>query len=638
MLTTRLTAPIAGLGFVAVRAFDQQAKAIAQVEAGLKSTGNQVGFTSKELQKMASDLQKSTLFGDEEILKGATSQLLTFTNITGQEFARTQQAALDLATRLDGDLKSASIQLGKALNDPIANLSALSRSGIQFSKDQKEVIKSLAESGRLAEAQGIILTELEKQYGGSARAAAKAGAGGFKQLSNSLGDLMEDFGKIITEALNPFIDKLKGITEAVIDLDDNTKKKILNFTLGIAAIGPALIGVSLAVKGLIATIGILKGVIVAFGTATLPVWAVVGLAVGVFAAVVTAGQNLVDNYERIKVHLGNALLSMGLAFQNLALVAVKSIKSIIEFVVGNANVAGLLSKLFGLDLGAEATEAMGLDTLVLGIEQSILQSEQALVDGYARLGQIEPVSLSDSARNAFVRLKGVFQAGLENILSNTGINDLWNDLKSKFEFNIDSPDEPKQSSTFNYGGFGSGAPVVQGQLKGTSKDLESQGKAVDGLKEKWQGLSEGLVNNMVPAISQGLGDIAGSFIEMTAQAFQSGKGFKGAFNMVLTSLADLAVRVGKIAIGVGLGIEGIRKALNSLNPAAAIAAGVALVALGSYAKSALSSAASGVDTASSNQVAQIQPQQQQYAMVSNVIKLNDSVLYKELNRAEVKRR
>jgi hypothetical protein len=638
MLTTRLTAPIAGLGFVAVRAFDQQAKAIAQVEAGLKSTGNQVGFTSKELQKMASDLQKSTLFGDEEILKGATSQLLTFTNITGQEFARTQQAALDLATRLDGDLKSASIQLGKALNDPIANLSALSRSGIQFSKDQKEVIKSLAESGRLAEAQGIILTELEKQYGGSARAAAKAGAGGFKQLSNSLGDLLEDFGKIITEALNPFIDKLKGVTEAVIALDDNTKRKILNFTLGIAAIGPALIGVSLAVKGLIATIGILKGVIVAFGTATVPVWAVIGLAVGVFAAVVTAGQNLVDNYERIKVHLGNALLSMGLAFQNLALVAVKSIKSIIEFVVGNANVAGLLSKLFGLDLGAKATEAMGLDMLVLGIEQSILQSEQALVDGYARLGQIEPVSLSESARNAFVRLKGVFKAGLENILSNTGINDLWDDLKSKFEFNIDSPDEPKQSKKFNYGGFGSGASVVQGQLKGTSEDLENQGEAVDGLKEKWQGLSEGLVNNIVPAISQGLGDIAGSFVEMTAQAFQSGKGFRGAFNMVLTSLADLAVRVGKIAIGVGIAIGGIKKALESLNPAAAIAAGVALVALGSYAKSALSSAASGMDTASSNKVAQIQPQQQQFAMVNNVIKLNDSVLYKELNRAEVKRR
>ena len=130
-LSRNLTLPIVALGVLSVRAFDKQAKAIAQVEAGIKSTGGAAGFTSKQLQKMASELQGKTLFGDEVILKDATAQLLTFTNIAGVQFARTQVAALNLATRLDGDLKSASIQLGKALNDPIANLSALSRSGIQ---------------------------------------------------------------------------------------------------------------------------------------------------------------------------------------------------------------------------------------------------------------------------------------------------------------------------------------------------------------------------------------------------------------------------------------------------------------------------------------------------------------------------
>ena len=126
------------------RLFNEQAQAIAQVEAGLVSTGGNVGRTLGELTKEAAKLQSETIFGDEAILKDVTAQLLTFTNITETQFDRTQQAALDLATRLGGDLKSSSIQLGKALNDPIANLGALSRSGIQFSKDQKEVIKSLA--------------------------------------------------------------------------------------------------------------------------------------------------------------------------------------------------------------------------------------------------------------------------------------------------------------------------------------------------------------------------------------------------------------------------------------------------------------------------------------------------------------
>ena len=239
-LTVGVTAPLAIMGATSVQAFREQNKAIAQVEAGLKSTAGQVGFTSQELQKMASDLQNKTLFGDEVILKDATAQLLTFTNISGENFARTQQAALDLATRLDGDLKGASIQLGKALNDPVANLSALSRSGIQFSEDQKAVIKSLAETGKLAEAQTLILDELNKQYGGSAEAAAEAD-GGFTQLANSFGDLQEEIGRLLVQYLRPVVDALKNFVQFLQGTSDGTKTVALAIAGIAAAIGPVLI-------------------------------------------------------------------------------------------------------------------------------------------------------------------------------------------------------------------------------------------------------------------------------------------------------------------------------------------------------------------------------------------------------------
>ena len=269
-MTMGLTAPIAALGFTAVKAFDQQAKAIAQVEAGLKSTGATVGFTSKQLQQMAADLQTKTIFGDEEILKDATSQLLTFTNIAGDQFSRTQKVALDLATRLDGDLKSASIQLGKALNDPIANLTALSRSGIQFSEDQKAVIKSLTESGRLAEAQTVILDELEKQYGGSAEAAAKAGTGGLKQLANSFGDLQEEFGKIIMEFLPPVIDGLKNMLATFQNLSPEVKRFMVIGAGIAAALGPLLIILPSLIQGfmaLLSPIGLVIAAVVGLGIA-----------------------------------------------------------------------------------------------------------------------------------------------------------------------------------------------------------------------------------------------------------------------------------------------------------------------------------------------------------------------------------
>jgi hypothetical protein len=249
-LTTNLTLPILAFGAASLKAFDDQQKAIAQVEAGLKSTGQVAGFTSKELQTMAADLQKTSLFGDEDILKNATAQLLTFTNITGEQFAKTQEIALDLATRLDGDLKGASIMLGKALNDPVANLSALSRAGIQFSEDQKGVIKSLVESGDIAGAQTIILEELERQYGGSAEAARNAGLGGVEALKNTFSDLTEQIGERLLPIVTRFAEFLVGLLEKFDKLDEGTKDNIVTFGLIVAAIGPILILVGKLAVGL----------------------------------------------------------------------------------------------------------------------------------------------------------------------------------------------------------------------------------------------------------------------------------------------------------------------------------------------------------------------------------------------------
>lgn len=257
-LTMSLTAPLVGMAAVSLNAFDKQRKAIAQVEAGLKSTGAAVGFTSEQLQKMASDLQSKTLFGDEVILKDATAQLLTFTNIAGDQFAEAQKSALNLATRLDGDLKSASIMLGKALNDPVKNLSAMSRAGIQFSEDQKEVINALVESGNMAEAQTIILKELEKQYGGSAEAAAAAGMGPFKQLQNTLGDVSEEFGALINDMIKPLIPKIKALADRFANLSDGQKKLIIVLG-GIAAMaGPVmlLVGALINAAGAMASLNV----------------------------------------------------------------------------------------------------------------------------------------------------------------------------------------------------------------------------------------------------------------------------------------------------------------------------------------------------------------------------------------------
>ena len=195
-----VTAIVAGLKKIAtasLQAYDVQAKAEAKLAQVLKSTNMVAGRSLDQLKEQAKRLQSETLFGDEEILKGATTTLLTFTKISGKQFDEAQRAVLDLSTSMGTDLQSASIQVGKALNDPILGVTALARSGIQFTEQQKDVIKQLTETGRVAEAQTIILKELNTQFGGQAAAAAQVGLGFWTQIKNNIGDASEVLGEYI---------------------------------------------------------------------------------------------------------------------------------------------------------------------------------------------------------------------------------------------------------------------------------------------------------------------------------------------------------------------------------------------------------------------------------------------------------
>lgn len=183
----------------------EQEQAVAQLDAALKSTGGTVGFTSDQLQQFATDLQKSTTFSDDAIL-GLETRLLSFKNVSGDVFKEATKAAIDLSVRLGKDLNSSALLVGKALNDPIKGLAALSKAGVQFTADQKGVIQQLAETGHIAEAQGMILDALEVKFGGAAEAARNTFGGALDALHNAFGELLEapDGARAATEAVNDF--------------------------------------------------------------------------------------------------------------------------------------------------------------------------------------------------------------------------------------------------------------------------------------------------------------------------------------------------------------------------------------------------------------------------------------------------
>ena len=184
----------------ATEASAQQELAEKKLNAVLKSTGGVAGLTATELKKMASSLQDVTTFGDETIIN-AQSLLLTFTNIGEDVFPKATETILNMSTAMGTDLQSSTVQLGKALNDPITGISALSRVGVQLTDTQKEQIKSFTEVGDIASAQKVILGELETQFGGLAEAAADTMGGAMTQAKNALGDTAEAMGDLLAPAI-----------------------------------------------------------------------------------------------------------------------------------------------------------------------------------------------------------------------------------------------------------------------------------------------------------------------------------------------------------------------------------------------------------------------------------------------------
>jgi hypothetical protein len=155
-------------------------KVTANTEQVIKTTGAAAKVTAAQIGDLAGAISAKTGIDDEAIQSGA-NLLLTFTNIKNEVgkgndvFNQATQAITDMGASMGKEPKAAAIQLGKALNDPIKGVTALSKVGVAFTAQQKDQIKALVKHGDTMGAQKIILAELKKEFGGQAEAQATAG-------------------------------------------------------------------------------------------------------------------------------------------------------------------------------------------------------------------------------------------------------------------------------------------------------------------------------------------------------------------------------------------------------------------------------------------------------------------------------
>lgn len=194
----------------------EAAHAQAKLEAVLKATGYAAGFSASEMSGFATQLMALTDI-DDDVIKNAEAIIATFREIKGDTFKEATKAALDMSAVLEGDLQGAAIQVGKALNDPTRGITALSKAGVSFTTEQRNLIESLQKTGDVAGAQKIILEELKNEFGGTAEAMAHAAGHGLGHFRLMIANVKEDLGGALLPAIDKLMDTLTAKLKPVLD-------------------------------------------------------------------------------------------------------------------------------------------------------------------------------------------------------------------------------------------------------------------------------------------------------------------------------------------------------------------------------------------------------------------------------------
>lgn len=215
---------IGAAAFKAVSGAEEAAVANNRLANVLKQMG--VESATKRVTEYADSLELA-LGVDADLIKLTQAKLATFSNLnktineTGGAFDRATKAALDMAAAGFGEASANAVQLGKALNDPIKGITALSKSGITFTEQEKAKIETLVKSGEVLKAQDLILQAIEMQVGGTAEATATASDKmklSFDAVAESIGSILLPYFQKFSDFIIKFTPTLQANSDLIVTL------------------------------------------------------------------------------------------------------------------------------------------------------------------------------------------------------------------------------------------------------------------------------------------------------------------------------------------------------------------------------------------------------------------------------------
>ena len=535
-LTTRVTAPIAAMGAVAVRAFGIQEKAELQLRAALQANGRAVDDLFDSYNEFASEMQRITVVGDETTLSMlAQAESL---GLTADSAQRAVKNSIAMQSAFGVNAESA-LRYTAALEQ--GNATMLTR----YIPTLREIDD---ESERVAKAQEVLGNAFS-----AAESEAQGVTGQFTQMRNALGDMMEDIGEVIATAIMPFINRIQELAEEFQGLDKQTQLLAVSIAGVAAAVGPALLvlgKLAMLVAALMTPLALKVGLLTALALGFYYVYQNMGAFADRMPRVTNAIET-VSGWVKWLIEdmraLGGRIRSIIDGVNDLLYTYDDWAEENKDLVESNEDLKDSVPK------EEDAREFQSWGKFISGVGDGVMSVMGRIGDSVGDMvmraaNYLFDFSdiLGDTADNA-----GEAANRINNTTIEPGLFDPVSDSANKMMFAVDDADA---------------------SLRRVHQTLQRTGlEAIE----------------MGQALQQVVGSAISDFATTIGDAFTGDAGARGFFNNILMIVADFGEQLGRSLVAAGVAAMAFQQLLT--NPIAAIAAGTALIALSRVVKSLLAS-------------------------------------------------
>ena len=619
-MTTYLTLPLAAIAGASIKMASDFTESLNKVDVAFKSSSKEVReFAKTTLETFGiaegTALDMAALFGD----------MATSMGVPTNKAANLSTAMVGLAGDLSSFKNINISEVTTALNSVFTgDTESLKRLGIvmtetnlkQFALSQgmSDNIQAMTQAQKVQLRYAYILENTKNAQGDFART-SDGSANQMRIFTESVKELSVAFGEILLPYFTKAITYVNGVVKAFTNLSPATKGIIVAVAALVAVVGPLLIALgflsSVIIPALISgftllATTVLPALLAGFTFLISPIGlisaAVVALGVVVYknfdAIIVKVAEfynSFVDVYNQSSL-LRGVIAGIGMNFKNVWIVAKLAFSNIWAYIKGiGSNIASLFTNVGKVISGAFTFDLKQLKEGLLGVKNS-------LVDTFSTVAE----EVSKNTKEAGEEISKNFTEALDTTINGHLEKKTPEQIKQSLSSLGDSLKETAKEAGKAVGlefaeGVDEGSAGVGGRKKTTGLELPEtkKNKYFDPL----------YVSNIAPKIDSTQFDEDASQMMTKLQEFNSNasdiitNSLAGTFAGIGTAIGDamvnggnlaqglgkallggiggMLVQLGQMAIGVGIGIKAIKTAFKTLNPVVAVAAGVALVALGS---------------------------------------------------------